>query len=199
MITTPVSHYTFIVHLESFVRENNRGALAALRRGLGKQPGTAREMDSYVLPGLSSDVTGKQEDVYYLIGALFAYWYQGRDDIVKNRPANLGDSMRLLVNYETVKGDNKEDVEKRIEKRLVSLLNCHRDDLPEHLRYIIGLLKSKDIPVDWERLLSDILSWQYEDRSVQRRWARYFWRNYHGKNQSEPKNEIQSIMNNTEE
>jgi CRISPR system Cascade subunit CasB len=199
MITTQVSHYTFIAHLESFVSEKNRGALATLRRGLGKQPGTVREMDSYVLPSVPSDVTGKQEDVYYLISALFAYWYQSRDDIVKNRPANLGDSIRLLVNYETATGANKEDVEKRIEKRLVSLLNCHRDDLPEHLRYIIGLLKSKDIPIDWARLLSDILSWQHEDRSVQRRWARYFWRNYYEKNQSEPENEIQKITNNSEE
>ena len=39
-----------------------------------------------------------------------------------------------------------------IEKRFVALLNCRRDDLHAHLRHAVGLLKSKDIPVDWAQL-----------------------------------------------
>lgn len=62
-----------------------------------------------------------------------------------------------------------------VERRFVALLNCHRDDLPAHLRHAVGLLKSKEIPVDWAELLHDILRWDSESRSVQRAWARAFW------------------------
>jgi CRISPR system Cascade subunit CasB len=174
MNTALATHHKFIAQLERLVSEKDRGALAALRRGLGKPPGTVREMDRYVLPYLR----GAQENACYLVSALFAYWYQGKDDIVKNTPANLGDSLRWLVDHEASENSNREDAEKRVEKRLVALLNCHRDDLPDHLRHTIGLLKSKEIPVDWTQLLWDIQNWQRESRDVQREWARKFWRGF---------------------
>ncbi|OGO02863.1 MAG: type I-E CRISPR-associated protein Cse2/CasB [Chloroflexi bacterium RBG_13_53_26] len=182
MNTAMATHHKFIAHLERLVREKNRGALATLRRGLGKPPGTAREMDRYVLPYLPQDrdlrstKVDKQENAYYLVGALFAYWHQGKEDLVKGAPANLGDSLRWLVDHEASENGNREDIEKRVEKRLVALLNCHRDDLSDHLRHTIGLLKSKEIPVDWTQLLYDVQNWQHESREVQRNWARKFWR-----------------------
>jgi CRISPR system Cascade subunit CasB len=84
----------------------------------------------------------------------------------------------LLVNRESAETSNREDAEKRVEKRLVALLNCHRNDLPDHLRHTIGLLKSKEIPVNWTQLLWDVQNWQRESRDVQRNWARQFWRGY---------------------
>ena len=176
MNITLATHHKFIAHLERLVREKNRGALATLRRGLGKPPGTAREMDRYVLCDLPADVTEAQENAYYLVGVLFAYWHQGKDNLAKDTPANLGESLRLLVNRESAETGNREDAEKRVEKRLVALLNCHKDDLPDHLRHTIGLLKSKEIPVDWTQLLYDVQNWQHESREVQRNWARKFWR-----------------------
>jgi CRISPR type I-E-associated protein CasB/Cse2 len=74
--------------------------------------------------------------------------------------------------------DKWKDAERRTEKRLVTLLNCHQDDLPDHLRHTIGLLKSKEIPINWLQLLNDVQNWQRESRDVQRRWARQFWRNF---------------------
>jgi CRISPR system Cascade subunit CasB len=63
-----------------------------------------------------------------------------------------------------------------IEQRFVALLNCHRDDLPDYLRQAISLLRSKDVPVAWRRVLQDVLGWDHESRYVQRAWARDFWR-----------------------
>jgi len=184
MNTTLATHHKFTAHLERLIREKDRGALAALRRGLGKPPGTVREMDRYVLPylpqdaGLRPTVREARENAYYLVGALFAYWHQGKADVIENAPANLGDSLRWLVDRESSETSNREDAEKRVEKRLVALLNCHRDDLPDHLRHTIGLLKSNEIPVNWMQLLWDIQNWQRESRDVQRNWARKFWRVY---------------------
>jgi CRISPR system Cascade subunit CasB len=47
--------------------------------------------------------------------------------------------------------------------------------VPEHLRQILSLLKSKDVPINWAQLLSDIRHWERDDRIVQKAWARAFW------------------------
>src|ERR1043166_318223 len=63
-----------------------------------------------------------------------------------------------------------------IEGRFVALLDAHAEDIGHHLRYAIALLRSNEIPIDWDKLLSDVLAWDHEDRGVQRRWARNFWK-----------------------
>jgi CRISPR system Cascade subunit CasB len=161
----------FIRHLESLVVGKDRGALATLRRGLGKPPGTVHQMDRYVLRYLPESMGPLQEEPYYLVAALFAGWYQGEGEI-QPFEGNLGTSLRFLVDKDTSDGD---EAEKRIEKRLVALLNCHRDDLPEYLRHTISLLKSKNVAVNWAQLLHDIKGWGGESRDVQRSWARSFW------------------------
>jgi len=185
MNATLAEEHPFISHLANLVREKDRGALAALRRGLGRPPGSVRAMDRYVLRYLSSDAGEKQENAYYLVAALFAYWHQGKDSLTDGAPVNLGASLWAMVKKAADEDtsnrsypDKWKEAEKRIEKRLVALLNCHRDDLPAHLRHTISLLKSKDIPVNWTQLLWDVQKWHWESRDVQRGWARKFWRGY---------------------
>ncbi len=197
MSTIVFQEHKFIGHLEKLVKEQDRGALAALRRGLGKPPGTVREMDSHVLPYLPTGISEKQENAYYLVGALFAYWYQGNDTVDRNSPANMGASLRVLVEREAVESGSRDDAEKRVEKRLVALLNCHQDDLPEHLRHTVGLLKSKAIPINWLQLLNDVQNWHWESRDVQRRWARHFWRDSRGEKETIPDKE--TVEENEEE
>ena len=178
MSTIVFQEHKFIGHLEKLVKEQDRGALASLRHGLGKAPGSVREMDRHVLPYLPPDTGEKQEYAYYQVGALFAFWHQGKDSVARNPTENIGASLRALVDKEVVDGGDRDDAEKRVEKRLVALLNCHPDDLPEHLRHVTSLLKAKDIPVNWLQLLNDVKNWQRESRDVQRQWARQFWRNF---------------------
>jgi CRISPR system Cascade subunit CasB len=191
--------HKFIGHLEKLVKEQERGALSTLRRGLGKPPGTVREMDSHVLPYLPPGIIEKREKAYYLVGALFAYWYQGRDTLDTNTAANMGASLRTLVEREAAEGVSRDDAEKRVEKRLVALLNCHQDDLPDHLRHTIGLLKSKEIPINWLQLLNDVENWHWESRDVQRRWARQFWRNFQGEKETVNVPDKETIEENEED
>jgi CRISPR system Cascade subunit CasB len=44
-----------------------------------------------------------------------------------------------------------------------------------YVRQIVALLKSHDIPVNWNRLFEDISFWEHPERRVQKRWARSFW------------------------
>lgn len=157
----------FVESLEALVAREDRGALAALRRGLGKTPGEVSEMHRYVVPWLPETSNLRLEDPYYLVASLFA-WHQRswRPREGDNRLTNLGASFARLA---------REDESDSIEKRFVALLDSHRDDLPDHLRTAVGLLRSHEIPIDWAQLLRDIKGWSWESRSVQRQWARAFW------------------------
>lgn len=156
----------FIDHLEGLVRRQDRGALAALRRGVGKPPGTAMEMHRYVALFLPPGPPRRQEDVYYLVAALFAYWHQGEIAVEAHPPDNLGASLARLQTPE---------IGSSLELRFTALLKSHRDDLPAHLRQAVGLLRAKGVPVHWRHLWRDLRHWDHEDDWVQRSWARSFW------------------------
>jgi CRISPR system Cascade subunit CasB len=149
----------YVEYLEKLERNEDRAALAALRRSLGKNPGEAVEAHRHVLP---FNPPTWEESAYYLVGGLFALhpqsWRRAEGD---RSLTNLGASFAQLGS--------------QVEKRFVALLNCHEDDLAEHLRHAISLLRSKGIPVDWVQLLKDRCNWNHPNRLVQLNWARAFW------------------------
>jgi CRISPR system Cascade subunit CasB len=162
----------FVEYLEKLHSAEDRAALAALRRSLGKTPGEAAEAHRYVLhfhPAVW------EEPAYYLVAGLFALhpasWRREAGD---KRPTNFGASFAWL------RSNTDSD---SIERRFVALLDCHENDLAEHLRHAVSLLRSKEIPVNWAQLLKDLRNWNHEDRFAQRSWARSFW----GSSQSENK------------
>ena len=146
----------------------NNAALASLRRGLGKKPKTVMEMFPYLGQFLSRDPN--YETAVFIIAALFAYY----DDAPSNI-GNLGASLQKI-----------KDESGTIEKRFVALLNADEEELPHHLRQIIGILKSKSIALNWEQLFFDVRNWKNEKLkdSVQYFWAKEYWKdNYKEKNQ----------------
>ena len=159
----------FVAYLQRLVDAEDRAPLASLRRGLGKPPGEAAEALRYVLPRIPQKGSLWDEDAYFLVGTLFALHQINWPSIDDSTQAtSLGASFERLARK--VESDS-------IEKRFVALLNCHQDDLPTHLRHAVSLLKSKEIPIDWARLLRDVRGWNHPDRYVQRNWARAFWAN----------------------
>jgi len=176
--TATEQEYAFIAHLTRLLEHPNRAAMAHLRRGLGKPPGTAYEMDRYILEKLPEGATTLDEQRYYLVASLFAQWHQGKDSAQSlkgewDTDRNVGRSLRLMVNQESP--DKRENLEKSVEKRLNALLNSHHDDLGHHLRRIVALLKARVVPLNWPQLLRDLRYWDAESRSVQHAWARGFW------------------------
>jgi CRISPR system Cascade subunit CasB len=151
----------FVNFLYELAKEENRGALAALRRGLGKDPGTVFEMYPYVAPFLSPQDSSWCRSCYFVIASLFAY------HPLPGGSGNLGTAMGLVY--------QKNDMRPSIEQRFIALLNSHPDDLFDHLRYAVSLAKSEEIPINWQSLLHDIVYWNSENRYVQRRWAASFW------------------------
>src|SRR6266446_2558675 len=161
----------FAAYLEELGdRHDGRGAMAALRRGLGQPPGQVPEADRYILRWLPSEPSPwqlREETAYYLVAALFAWhqipWHQAEGE---KGLRNFGASMRALVNQVQSGGP---------ERRFIAILSCSRVELPDHLRHAVSLLKSKAIAIDWAQFLTDIRQWEGEDRRVQSDWARAFW------------------------
>lgn len=156
-----------ISYLKNLEKRQDRAALAHLRRGLGKPPKTAMEMFPYLGQFLSHDTKQNYENTVFIVAALFAYYSDA-----KHTKGNLGASLREL----SEKSDS-------IEKRFVALLNAEAEDLPYYLRQIIGLLKSNDVAVNWERLFKDVQYWNSDQRFVQQKWAEQFWGSYTNKNE----------------
>jgi CRISPR system Cascade subunit CasB len=163
----------FIHYLRGLVEREELAALAALRCGLGKEPGTAPEMYPCVVPFLPRQPRAVQEIAYYLVAALFA-WHQ-KDWPSDDRFTNLGASLaQLRWEQARERGETPEHGDST-ERRFVALLTSTREDLPYHLRQMIGLLRTKEVPVNWLQLLFDIQRWDADSRIVQRRWASAFW------------------------
>jgi len=156
----------FIQYLEE--HRNDRAMLAALRRGLGRPPGAVPEVSKYVQPWLWDDAPTYLEEAYYLIAPLFAL-----------HPAPGGGG-NMGAHFAAMCEPGKEPPPS-VERRFMLLLSAHPDDLADYLRQAVSLLKSKkEVPVNWQQLLKDVLAWKSRDERprirVQRQWARKFWR-----------------------
>jgi CRISPR system Cascade subunit CasB len=158
----------FIGSLLKLKVQEDRAALAALRRGLGRAPGTVAEMYPYVEPYLGAESTRARSDAAYVVAALFAShplnWPQADDE---RRPSNFGASFaRLRAKMTSSKG---------ADRRFTALVGAHCEDLEHHLRGAVSLLRSHDVPVDWEQLFRDIRWWGGDARRVERTWASAYW------------------------
>lgn len=147
----------FVEFLVGLDTREDRGKLAALRRGAGKPPGTAPEMFPILVPW-TSQVDGWAADRLFLVGSLFALHPDNATE------GNMGTTFARMP-----------DPSESLEKRFVALLKAHTDDLPEHLRHAVALAESKEVRVNWAQLLADLKFWDSEDRFIQRQWAEQYW------------------------
>lgn len=145
----------FVSHLEGLARRQERGAIAKLRRGAGRGAGGAVEALPFIVPFLPAD-DGAAE-AFFLVGALFGMYPE------PGGIGNFGDTFRRLGDHESA------------QKRFVALLDAHRDDVGEHLRHAVSLARSRDVPIDFRRLLRDLTFWNHPERFVQLAWARSYW------------------------
>jgi CRISPR system Cascade subunit CasB len=162
------SEYRFIGYLEWLRKRGDRAQLAKLRRALGKRPGAAPEAYPIVMPYVPEGASDRIERIYFLAGSLFALHPKSWPRISGDKSSHdFGASMRLLAARREGGG---------VERRFAAVLACSEDELGYHLRHVVTLLRSEDLPIDWVQMISDLREWNYELRPSQRRWARSFWR-----------------------
>ncbi|OUN01218.1 MAG: type I-E CRISPR-associated protein Cse2/CasB [Firmicutes bacterium ZCTH02-B6] len=176
-MTTATITSSFIEWLQELVKKQDRARLAALRRGMLLEPSQFYELFSLVPPRFLEGATTKELQIRLMVAILFAS-HQGSFPAEENagRRRNLGASLRLLA-LKKAGGNLEPDKElpEALKRRLDALLAARSEDLFHHLRQVIRLLKSEEIPVDWEQLLLDLRHWDREDRRVQWNWSRSFY------------------------
>lgn len=160
-----------VAHLQDLAEREDRGALAALRRGLGKEPGTTPEMYPLVEPFLRG-ARPRETEAAYIVASLF-----GLHPVRWRAPEHTyNTSVGWSLSHIRTRDDGQDD--DGVARRFVALLNCERDALPTHLRQLLSLLhgRADAAAVDWEQLYWDIVRWDGVHRHVQRAWAAGFWR-----------------------
>ncbi len=150
----------FVAHLTTL----DRAALAALRRGLAFDPGTHVPSFPYVEPFASED--GWARTVHYLVAGLYALHPSHADG--RTLGATTAELHRRRENRHRESGS--------LEARFLALLDADATQLANRLRQIVSLVRSEEIPIDWARLETDLIYWNCNNRSVQRKWARDFYR-----------------------
>lgn len=157
---------SFVSHLQALALRD-RGALAALRRSLGFEPGAYPPaypaVERFAAQGPDSEV---RRQALYLTAGLFAlHPLHSRGQSLAGA---LGQAMRRRESAS-------------VEKRFVALLAADVDSLPNHLRQTVSLIAADGTAIDYAELLDDLgrllQRWNEEQRDrVRQRWARAFYR-----------------------
>lgn len=145
-------------------KEGDRAALAALRRGLGRQPGTVAELYRFTAPYFYVTERRDRENAMFNVASLFGLY--------PRHSASAGSPLRALRSLELDRGS--------IEKRVLALLNAGPEEISTHLRHVFHLLASSDRQpaVNYEQLLTDLTYWGHPNSRAQGNWARNWWADY---------------------
>lgn len=179
-MTTATIAESFVEWLQKLVENKDRARLAALRRGMLLEPSQFYELFSIIPPRFLDRADPKELQARLMVAILFAS-HQGSFPAseTRKRRQNLGASLRQLAIKKLKKAGGEhgpdDELPESLKRRLDALLAARSEDLFYHLRQVIRLLKSEEIPVDWVQLLTDLRHWDSDDRWVQWSWSRSFY------------------------
>lgn len=139
---------------------NDRGKLAALRRGLTANP--RMHVDAWpVVANLGGDIA---QPVFVTVAALFATHPE------ETNARNLGETCRRIA-----LGDGK-DMPDSFDTRFRRLLaSGDVEDVFGQLRSWIRLAAGKGIGVNYESLMFDLMLWNKYGDDIRVKWAKSFW------------------------
>jgi CRISPR type I-E-associated protein CasB/Cse2 len=138
----------FMEYLRRYTKD--RGARAHLRGGLSP----ARRPNAWPLLGRFPGAIGNP--AFEVVAGLWA----AEPELDRNG-GNLGDAAaKIRANHSSFEG------------RFSRLLACDRAELPARVAPVVRAAQARGIPIDYARLLSDLLRW---NESVRTEWATSFW------------------------
>lgn len=188
---------SFIRHLRA-LGQRDLGGVAILRRSLGGEPGEDIRAYPMVEPHLPTECPWDRK-VYYLVAGLWASVNTASvlatvaaapdedeepsadDASPAETPAptltERGRLDRRSFGRAVIQLYRQRDRTESIERRFIALLDADETQLAHHLRQMIQLVKAEEgIRIHWVELLTDLRNWNRDDRRVQQRWARAFYR-----------------------
>lgn len=180
-MTQTRSHFEAPTEITEFIdrlTELDRGDRAILRRNAGENLATSRKATS-IFYRLLSPGSRIHEEVYFLAATLYGL----------NPGSFTGDFGQTM---KAVKVASSKD---SLDTRMKILLDCDLDwadkrlqgggELGFRLRQAVKLAASKQIGVDWVKLIWHLNQWRNPNRWVQKQWARSYFQQPRPSNQSE--------------
>lgn len=173
--------------LERWKNEPNehilRADLAKLRRGIGKRPGELPELWELLFCGMPEQLmssTGEPSPAEWAVSGaltLYALHQQGfhPQDVNMHEPGQ-----KLGIAIAQLAGGQDDDRFKAVQRRFNAFATAR--EMPEcmhHLRGLVQLLRSQEIPLDYVRLAEDLYNFQDRDKAANVRlaWGQDFYRN----------------------
>jgi CRISPR type I-E-associated protein CasB/Cse2 len=147
----------FIGYLQKLADEERTEALIALRHGIRSKKESV-EMAPYIDPWVKKSAPWTRR-CYYLTGSLFAL-HPSVVDV-----GNMGDHLLAIQGISLPARKT----------RLSRLLSLDNHLVGDEIVRIVQWLQTEEIPVNYARLLYDLITWGHASRFVQRSWAAAFY------------------------
>lgn len=160
-----------------------KATLANLRRGIGKKPGALPKLWGDLFFGLPEELMGQgknpshSEWAVYLALTMYALHQQGNSLKTHNmhrKDIGLGEAVRQLA-----KARQSDIAEGSIISRFNRLVTASdMEEIANHLRSMIQLLRTESIALDYVKLAEDLYLLQFADSAneVRLRWGRDYYR-----------------------
>lgn len=161
----------FIEWLEGLNKKDTK-VRAVLRRSLAFGPGTFVPAYPYVEPFIKAESSSWRREMHYLVAGLWAAHLR------EERQGDRRTIGKACAVYQAASGSAS------VERRFIALLDSDGDQLPNHLRQMIALLKEQ--PIDFDALLIGLLYWNDDQKRTQNAWAQDFYRNLDENTEAQP-------------
>ena len=157
-------------------KNDDKGALAKLRRGAGKEPGNVLEIWEYTIGALPDDAKEDAENAVHIALTLFAIHrqgtnitglaqYKGKDE--KLNPVTFAAAVKKLKD-----GENSEAIIRRFNAAVTAnTIN----ELAVHARSLIQLLRTKNIDMNYAKFAEELYLWKFDKNKIRLKWGRDFW------------------------
>lgn len=154
--------------LLAFLRghRDDRGAMASLRCAL------VEDKRHRAWP-LLARFQGIGSDPRALAVQLVAGLYASHPEEAEN--GDLGSTCRALLSDDERQRIDSKSEPGPVSRRMQHLLAAEGDEVfPRVLRLVLRA-KAESVPVNYDRLLEDLMQWRHDPNAVRVRWARSFW------------------------
>lgn len=137
------------------------GERARFKRNIGNRLADSHHVIGLFFGILPHNVPRYQEEWYFLLATLYPHGTSGAT-------GNFGTSLRAVR-------ERKPVLSAGLDRRMEVLLNADEVQVSYRIGQAIRLIKSAEVPVNWEQLLYDLLYWTHDQRFVQEQWARAYY------------------------
>ncbi|MGW4103913.1 type I-E CRISPR-associated protein Cse2/CasB [Streptomyces sp. NPDC004976] len=187
--------------------EGDPGARSALRSGVRKDLDTVPRMHRVIAHLVPQNVSEDTQRAYYAVAAMIAEQARRGGDATSadetaatqeaaqvaeaaqtavaaseaGREREYGSSLGTAFALAVARSPGHERKMRRstAESRLNLLCKQGLTGLHRHLPASVRYLRSLDVPVDWARLLQDLVDWRRHSGRITRRWLQDFYRRLH--------------------